>query len=308
MNLKRLSKMLLLCLFTIGSSFSLFAQEKTVKGTVTDTKNNTPFQGVIVRVKNGTQNAVTDDKGAFTIKVPSSEAVLSISHVGYGIYETKVGNNATFIVSLTEIDTNLDDVIVVGYGTKKRANVLGAVASIKAEDIEDLPVANLGSALVNRIPGLGINIASGKPGATTTLTIRNPYTFGGSATLGLTTDPLYVIDGLVLPKTDFDNLDATLIETISFLKDASAAVYGAAGAKGVVLVTTKRGKPGKAKINYSGTFGSATATVQPKTLSAYEHAKFLNDGYELNNVVATSRFSQADLDFLATNPYKTWYD
>lgn len=298
----------MLLLLFLGSFTTLFAQEKTIKGTITDKKTGKALSGVSVKVKNSTQATASNEDGSFVIKVPSTESVITFSYVGYAIYEVKAGTKATLSVELTEVDNNLDDVVVVGYGTKKRVNVLGAVATIKAEDIEDLPVANLGNALINRVPGLGVSIASGKPGATTTLTIRNPYLFNGSSSLGLTQDPLYVIDGLVLPKTDFDNLDATLIESISFLKDASAAVYGAAGAKGVVLVTTKKGKPGKAKINYSSTFGSTTASIKPKTLSAYEHAKMLNDGYELNNSVATSRFSQADLDYLATNPYKSWYD
>ncbi|HSC39170.1 MAG TPA: TonB-dependent receptor plug domain-containing protein, partial [Chitinophagaceae bacterium] len=125
---------------------------------------------------------------------------------------------------------------------------------------------------------------------------------------GLTQDPLYVIDGITVAKDQFDNLDASLVESITFLKDASAAVYGASGDKGVILVTTKRGKPGKAIISYSGYYGNTTATVKPKLLSAYDHAKMLNDGYDLNGTGNGSRFSQADLNFLQTNPYKSWYD
>jgi TonB-linked SusC/RagA family outer membrane protein len=298
----------LLLLLFLGSFITIFAQERKVSGTVSDKKTGIAIAGVSVKVKNSPQATVTDANGKFTIKVSSNESVISVSHTGYAVYETKVGANTNLSIALEESSNQLDEVVVVGYGTKKRANLLGAVAMIKAEDIEDLPVANLGSALVNRVPGLSVNIASGKPGATTTLTIRNPYTFNGSSTMGLTSDPLYVIDGLVLPKTDFDNLDATLIESISFLKDASAAIYGSAGAKGVVLVTTKKGKAGKAKINYSSTTGFSTSAEDVKTLSAYQHAKMLNDGYELNNAALTSRFSQADLDFLKTNPYQSWYD
>lgn len=308
MNSKRCIKMLLLCLFMIGGSLSLFAQEKTVRGNVLDKKTNKPLQGVVVRIKNGTQTTATDEKGNFVIKAPSAESVISLSHVGYTIYETKVGNNGSLSILLSEVASQLDDVVVVGYGTKKKANIVGSVATIKAEEIEDLPVANLGSALVNRVPGLSVNVASGKPGASTTLTIRNPTLFAASGRLGLTTDPLFVIDGLTMTKQDFDNLDASLVESISFLKDASAAVYGAAGAKGVVLVTTKKGKPGKAQISYSGYYGTSTASAQPKVLSAYDHAVMLNDGYNANNSSDVNKFSKADLDFLATNPYKSWYD
>jgi TonB-linked SusC/RagA family outer membrane protein len=307
MNLKHFSKLLLLCLL-IGSSLSLYAQEKTVRGTIIDKKTQAPLQGVTIKVKNGTQNAITDAKGVFSIKVPSAESVISVSFVGYGIYETKVGSNTSLSITLTELTNQLDDVVVVGYGSKKKSNILGAIASIKAEEIEDLSVANLGSALVNRVPGLSVNVASGKPGASTTLTIRNPTLFAASGRLGLTTDPLYIIDGLTMAKSDFDNLDASLVESISFLKDASAAVYGAAGAKGVVLVTTKKGKPGKAQISYSGYYGNSNATEAPKVLSAYDHAVMLNDGYIANNSADINKFSQADLDLLKSSAPKSWYD
>lgn len=306
MNLRRLPLLLLLMAIT-AIPVSVFAQEKTVTGKVTDPKTGQGLQGANIKVKNGTQGTTTDANGNFSIKVPSPQSVLTITYVGYAVFERKVGDGSVINVTLTELSGQLDDVVVVGYGTKKRVNVLGAVASIKAEDIEDLPVANLGTALVNRVPGLGVSVASGKPGATTTITIRNPTLFAASGRLGLTTDPLYVIDGLTMTKQDFDNLDASLVESISFLKDASAAVYGAAGAKGVVLVTTKKGKPGKAKISYSGYYGTSTASTEPKVLSAYDHAKMLNDGYVLNNTADNQRFSQADLDFLATNPYQSWY-
>lgn len=307
MNPKLRTRCLLVFLPLICLSLQLHAQDKIVTGKVVDGKSQ-PLAGATVRVKNGTQSALTNEQGVFTIKVPSSESVLTISHVGYLVYEKKVGEG-NLNITLTQNSAQLEDVVVsVGYGTKKRPNLLGAVSTIKAEDIQDFPTANLGTALVNRVPGVSVNVASGKPGATTTVTIRNPTLFAASGKLGLTSDPLFVIDGITVPKSEFDNLDASLVETITFLKDASAAVYGAAGDKGVVLVTTKRGKPGKARISYAGYYGNTTATVSPHVLNAYDHAKMLNDGYDLANTDNTSRFSQADLDFLKTKPYKSWYD
>jgi TonB-linked SusC/RagA family outer membrane protein len=302
---KLFKKALLLPLLLL-LSLIVFSQVKTVTGVVTDFRTGKPVEKATIRVKNGTQSTTTDADGRFTIQVPSSQAVLQISYVGYTAYEVKA-TNSSLNIPLTLVDNKMDEVVVVGYGTKKRVNVLGAVATIKAEEIEDLPVANMGTALIGRVPGIGVNVASGKPGATTTITIRNPTLFAASGRLGLTSNPLYVIDGLTVTKEDFDNLDASLVESISFLKDASAAIYGASGAKGVVLVTTKKGKPGKAKISYSGYYGTSTAASKPKVLSAYEHAQMLNDGFELNNSPLTSRFSQADLDFLKTNPYPNWY-
>ncbi len=309
MNYLRLPKLLLLLLFSGGSLFAV-AQEKSVSGKVIDEQTKLPLVGVTVKVKNSSTATSTNASGEFSIKIPSSESVITFSYVGYVIFETKAGTNNNLRITLFKQENKMDDVVVVGYGTKKRVNVLGSVATIKAEEIEDLPVANLGSALINRLPGVGVSFASGKPGSTTNINIRNATTFSGATGAGIavTSEPLYVIDGITVGKQDFDNLDASLVETISFLKDASAAIYGASGAKGVVLVTTKKGKPGKARISYSGYFGTSTSAVKPKVMSAYEHAQMLNDGYELNNSPLTSRFSQADLDFLKTNPYKSWYD
>lgn len=318
MNSKRLTKLLLFCLVMIGSTLSLLAQDKIVKGIVTDKKTSKPLSGVSIRVKNGTQTAVTDDKGAFSIKVPSSQSVISVSYVGYGIYETKVGTNTSLAIALEEVSGQLDDVIVVGYGSKKRVNIQGAVSTIKAAEIEDLPVANLQSALINRVPGVGVSYSSGKPGSTTNINIRNSITFAGASALqGVTTTPLIVIDGIISnpaqwsqsPNADWmENIDASQIEDITFLKDASAAIYGAAGAKGVVLITTKKGKIGKPKLSYSGYFGTSTEAVKGKTLSAYEHAKFLNDGYEATGAADNLRFSQSDLDSLKGISDDSWFD
>jgi TonB-linked SusC/RagA family outer membrane protein len=312
MNPKRLHVLLLL-LF-LGSFNSLFAQERTVKGIITEKKTGKPLGGASIKIKNTTQSTVSGTNGDFSIKVPSAESIISISHIGFVVYEAKVGTATTLSIVMTELDSQLDDVIVVGYGSKKRINVQGAVSTIKAAEIEDLPVANLGSALINRVPGVSVSYSSGKPGSTTDINIRNSQIFSGG---GLSTQPLYVIDGIIVnptiynqsPNPDFfENLDASQIEDITFLKDASAAIYGAAGAKGVVLITTKKGKIGKPRLTYSGYFGSSNEAVKSKTLSAYEHAKMLNDGYELNNTALTSRFSQADLDRLAAMPNRSWYD
>jgi TonB-linked SusC/RagA family outer membrane protein len=296
------------------------AQEKTITGKVLDEQTKLPLEGVSVRVKNSQIATVTNVNGEYSIKAPTSESVINFSYVGYSFYEVKAGNASVLAVSLTKMENRMDDVIVVGYGSRKRVNVQGAVSTIKAAEIEDISVANLPSALVNRVAGVGVNFSSGKPGSTTTLNLRNsgtaPAAFPGGAG-GVTSQPLIVIDGIISNPAQwsqsanadfFDNLDASQIEDITFLKDASAAIYGAAGAKGVVLITTKRGKIGKPKISYSGYFGTSTPTINPKTLTGYEHAKFLNDGFELQGLALTTRFSQADLDSLKGIEDKSWYD
>lgn len=314
MNSLRLPKLLLWVVCMLFSVLS-FAQERTVTGKVTDPTGK-PMEGVSVKVKNTTTGTTTNADGMFTIKVPSSESIISITSVGYLIYEAKAGTGTAFNVQMTQLDKTLDDVVVVGYGSKKRINVQGSVATIKGSEIEDIPVANLPSSLVNRLPGVGINFSSGKPGSTTTINIRNSITFPG-APQGVSNQPLIVIDGIIAnptqwsqaPNADWlENLDASQIEDITFLKDASAAIYGAAGAKGVVLITTKKGKAGKPKISYSGYYGVSTPTVKTNSLSAYEHARFLNDGYEMNAAPLTQRFSQADLDSLQRIPDESWFD
>lgn len=319
MNCLRLPTLLVL-LFLFCGSLPALAQERTISGKVIDQETKTPLVGVTVRVKNGQASTTTNESGNFTIKVPSSESVITFSYVGFAIFETKAGTSASLDISLDKMDNKMEDVVVVGYGTRKRVNVQGAVSTIKAAEIEDIPVANLPSALVNRVPGVGVSFSSGKPGSTTTLNLRNsttaPASFPGNAG-GITSQPLIVIDGIISNPAQwsqssnadfFENLDASQIEDITFLKDASAAIYGAAGAKGVVLITTKRGKAGKPKISYSGYFGVSTPTTDPKTLTAYEHAKFLNDGFELTGAAANQRFSQADLDSLKGIEDKSWFD
>ncbi len=316
----RLSKLLFFFSFLCCSFFAIAQGPKTVTGTVLDEQTKLPLEGVSVRVKNTQTAATTNAEGKYSIVVPSSESILNFSYVGYSFYETKVGSGSTVSLSLSKLDNKMDEVVVVGYGTKKRVNVQGAVSTIKGAEIEDISVANLPSALVNRVPGVSVSFASGKPGSTTTLNLRNstvaPATFPGNAG-GITSQPLIVIDGIISNPAQwaqsanadfFENLDASQIEDITFLKDASAAIYGAAGAKGVVLITTKRGKAGKPKISYSGYFGTSTPTINPKTMTAYEHAKFLNDGFELTGSAFNTRFSQADLDSLKGIEDKSWYD
>ena len=154
MNRQRFPK-LLLWLTCMLTSVIVFAQERTVTGKVTDQQTGLPMQGVNVTVKGTTTGATTNAVGEFTIRVPSADAILVFTNVGYIPYETKVGTTATFTVPMMIQEKSMEDVIVVGYGTKKRVNVQGSVATIKGSEIEDIPVANLPSSLVNRVPGGG---------------------------------------------------------------------------------------------------------------------------------------------------------
>ena len=196
MNCLRLSKSMVLLFLFISSSLMLLAQDQTVTGKVIDRETGRGIVGVTVKLKNSNTATQTDADGNFTLRVPSAESIITFSSVGYLDYEVKAGTGP-ISVTLTEFNSKMDEVVVVGYGTKKRVNVQGAVSTIKAQEIEDLPVANLQSALVNRVPGVNVSFSSGKPGSTTNITIRNPTTFPNGAPQGITSQPLIVIDGII---------------------------------------------------------------------------------------------------------------
>jgi TonB-linked SusC/RagA family outer membrane protein len=305
-SFRLLRPLLLMSLFCV--TYSAIAQV-TVTGKVTEQTSGKPLEGVTVRVKNSTQATTTNESGSFSIIAPSSESILSFTSVGFGVYEIKAGSGAALSVALNPTNSTMEDVVVIGYGAKKRANVLGSVGSLNPREIEDLPVANLSTALVNKVPGVSIGQTSGKPGATTNLRIRNPVTFGTTGSV----EPLYVIDGIAYTdpegKEFFNNLDATMVESISFLKDAAASIYGSRGANGVVLVTTKKGKPGKPRISYTGSYGISSAANIPKTLTAYEHAIALNNKYAARPVWRNAGllYTQQELDYLKNNN-NDWLD
>lgn len=295
---------LIIMLFT---SLNLFAQSKVITGKISDQQSGAPVAGATVALKNTKQTStLTNEQGYFTINVGEKDSVLMVSYVGFAKQEVKLGANTNINVLLVKQNISMDDVVVIGYGAKKRSEVLGAVSTIKASEIADIPSPNIAASLRNRIPGLGVSANSGRPGASITLNIRNARTNPS----GLTgTEPLYVIDGIIVNKEQFDALDPALVEDISILKDATAAIYGATGAKGVVLVTTKRGKIGKPTLTYNGYVGHTDAARKPNMLSAYEHALLLNETYDAKqNVSYSDYFSPEDLEYLKTNPVKSWYD
>ncbi len=269
-------------LVLLGFSLSIMAQAQsiTVMGTVVDS-NGDPLIGVTITEENSTNGAITDVEGNFSIKCTKG-ATLKFSYIGYkDVTETATGTKLKIV--LTEDSQALDEVVVVGYGTQKKGSVTGSVTSVDAKAIEEFPSANLSSALAGRLSGVYISQGTGKPGTSASFSVRAKGTPNNS-------DPLYVIDGVVRDKMAFDALDASEVANISVLKDgASAAVYGSRAANGVVLFTTKKGGNVKPTINYTGTVGIDVAAMIPETLTAYEHATYLNDraiqGY-INDTVA----------------------
>jgi TonB-linked SusC/RagA family outer membrane protein len=230
-------------------SLNSMAQTAVVKGTVIDTKTNEIIIGASVKEK-GTQNGtVTDVKGNFTLKV-SPAAVLLISYIGYTTKEVIAAELMT--IKLTETKGTLDEVVVVGYGTQKKANIAGAVEVVSSKTFESRAVTNIGLALQGESPSLVVTRSSPRPGNEgLNFVIRGQTSVNGSS-------PLIVIDGVpALNSYSFQNMNSDDIESISILKDGAASIYGSRASNGVILVTTKRGK-GKVKVDYSGNFRFTT--------------------------------------------------
>jgi len=260
--------------------FTLFAQQRTVSGVVLNQENGEPLAGVTVAIKGLDRNTTTNSNGQFSITVSGIESVLKFSYVGFTYQEFRVGTQPYFTVYMVPNNKDLNEVVVVGYGTQKKPNLTGAVESIKASEIEDLPTGNLGAALAGRMLGLSVSGGTARPGSGASLTIRNPMSLAKD---GGNLEPLYVIDGVIQigadgrnDNTTFNNLDPSEVESITILKDATAAIYGSRAANGVVLVTTKRGKAGAPRISYSGSYGINDETYRTKMMSAYQFGQYIN--------------------------------
>lgn len=277
-----------------------FAQaNKTVTGTVVDEKGEAII-GATVQVKGTKTGVVTDLDGNFKIDIPEGSK-LTISYIGF-LTQTVTGSGKRIV--MVEDRQSLDEVVVVGYGTQKMKNITGAVETISTKEIEELSVGSLGDALVGQFNGVSVISGGSRPGETPSLQIRQSdvaTSVTPDATRGGDADPspLYVIDGFISTQSQFNNLDVSEVESITVLKDASAAVYGARAAYGVVLVKTKMGQTGAPKISYSGQLGWTDALYTPKMLSSYDYARVYNTMRAANtstqdNVELRQQLFQAD--------------
>ncbi len=250
--------------------FSATIAQTTVTGTVAD-ESGTPLPGVSVVIEGTTTGVSTDFDGLYSIEVESTENVLVFSYIGFLAQKVPVGGNSTIDVTMKEDVQNLEEVVVVGYGTQKRATVSGAVASVKGEELTKSPTVNLTNSLSGRVPGLFVSQASAEPGRdNATIRIRGTNTYNN-------TGALIVVDGIPDRDGGLSRINPADIESISVLKDASAAIYGARAANGVILVTTKQGKIGKPKITISSMQGWAAPTVIPKMANAPQYAELRNE-------------------------------
>src|SRR5690606_3916291 len=240
----------------------IHAVQATVSGVVVD-DSGTPLAGVTVSEKNTNTSTLTDGEGAFRLLVSSGDAILVFSSVGYTPQEIAVGNRQSINVTLEISSNTLDELVVVGYGTQKRRLTTGAMVQVKGDDIQKLSTTNVVGALQSQSPGVQITQSSGMPGQGFKVNIRGIGTIHDA-------NPLYVIDNVI--GGDINALSPSDIESIDILKDAaSAAIYGARAANGVVFVTTKQGKAGKLTVNYDGFVGWQNAYKMPSLLTATEY-------------------------------------
>jgi TonB-dependent starch-binding outer membrane protein SusC len=289
---KRFLPILFLLLSQFIGLTALYAQI-AVSGTVLDGKRN-PLVGASVSIKGTPGGTSTDANGRFSISVPNSKSVLVISNVGFLNKEEVVGERTTFTVQLTESASDLEGVVVIGYGsTAKKRDATGATGSVSSKQIAERPAVTLFDAMQGQVSGVLITNDSGDPGAQGTIQIRGASTINAEGN-----GPLYVIDGVLSENGNYVN--PADIESIDILKDASsAAIYGARGANGVVLITTKKGKPGKPTINanYYHLFGKLAhklRTTSADELRKYRASRDNNSGY---NADSTNPYLNADNDY-----------
>jgi TonB-linked SusC/RagA family outer membrane protein len=275
-----------------------------VSGVVKDDKGQA-LSGVSVSVKGTDGGVSTDASGKFSISVPSTSSVIVFSYVGYQPQEMTVGNNTLFSLNLLPADNRLSDVVVIGYGTQKKISMTSAVSSLKGEEIANRPVNSLNQALQGQLSGLTILDQGGAPGnSNTVMRVRGITTLSSN-------QPLVIVDGIEQPLSD---LNASDVETISVLKDASStAIYGSRAANGVVLITTKRARAGKLAVNYNGFYGIQKAISHPVHMGLEDYMRLQNVAF--TNVGSAPKYTEQQIqDYVnSTDRYKnplpfSWYD
>jgi TonB-linked SusC/RagA family outer membrane protein len=285
-------------------------QEKTITGQVVD-QNGASLPGVAVVVKGTTVGVVTDIDGYYSLSVPANAQTLQFSFIGMKPMEVAIGNQAAINVTMTAEITDLDEVVVVGYGTQKRANVVGSVTTVNGAKLAAIPAMNVSNAISGYLPGSVVIQQTGEPGQMTPrVLVRGRTTLGGDAgTYASNTAPLIVIDGI--PGRSMDEIDPNDVESLSILKDASAAIYGAQAANGVILIKTKSGVEGKPRLSYQFYSGMMTPTVIPEVTDAAEYAEMLSE-YQVYQGKAR-RYTDKDIELFRSgvdpweHPNTDWY-
>ena len=280
------------CLMLAGGP--VWAQSgKTVTGRVLDDAGEAVIGAVVAVSGSNTQKTITDFDGNFKLQVPD-KGTLEVSYIGYKTRKLAIGAQQSYNVVLQTDVANLEEVVVVGYGTQKRVNLTGSVAAIEGKEMAKTKNQNIQNMLTGKVPGVRVIQKTSEPGE---------FDIRGMGS------PLIIVDGV--PRDNMVKLDANEIESISVLKDASASIYGVQAANGVVLITTKRGEEGKPKIEYNMYYGIQTPAEQLKTVGAYERAILLNEKYVRQTSQAGNpapRYDEAQLEAFRTGQSTNWYD
>lgn len=275
----------LVYLFSMLFLSQLWAQERSISGTVTSTEDDSALPGVNVILQGSTIGTTTDIEGHYRLNVPESGGTLLFSFIGLATEEVEIGSRSVIDVAMDPDLQQLQEVVVVGYGTQLKQNLTGNIAQISGEEIENIPVPSFESAIQGRAAGVFVKSSSGKLGQGIKMRIR------GASSVTASNQPLYVIDGIPLTTQSFSGNDAGTnpladinfndIASIDVLKDASAAaIYGARGSNGVVLITTKKGKAGKTNFNVNYFGGVSEPTRKREFLNAGEYVDLFLEAAE----------------------------
>ena len=280
-------------LFVLVSSQNVLAQNSLITGKVTDDIG--PLPGVNILIKETGNGTSTDDEGKFSINASIGQTIV-FSYVGFETVEVLLENDDPLDITLNISASTLDEVVMVGYGKEKRANLTGAISTIDEEAIQGKPVSNSYQALQGESPGLIIQNTTSRPGSVPQINIRGVGTINGNT-------PLIVVDGVI---GSLNNVNPNNIESISVLKDAaSASIYGSRAANGVILVTTKQGKPGQTRFQYQGNFGVQEPTNFPKFASSWEYATLRNEAL-INSGFQPAFTPEEILDYKENGPNVYW--
>ncbi|MDB5021940.1 MAG: TonB-dependent receptor plug, partial [Pedobacter sp.] len=303
-------KWLLLFLFVLLMQQAVAQESRVVTGTITDERGS-PIPGVNIKVKNSTQSAVSGANGSYSITVPEGRNILVLSYIGYKSREEAIIGRTVVNASLTPEPKSLNEVVVIGYGTQRRETVTGSIATVKAEDFNGGMITDPMALIAGKVAGLSITRPSGSdPNATADFSLRGPATVEGNS------QPLIVIDGV--PGGDLQTIAPADIASIDILKDGSAAaIYGSRATAGVIIVTTKKGTPGRTTVTYNGSFSTDRIAKRYEVLNAEQYRQLatergvLDDGGAstdwFNEVTRTPISNSHNLSFSGGSEKTTYY-
>ena len=306
----------MVCLLFLWNCLA-WAQQETVTGKVKDARDGLPLSGVTVRLKGNPAGVQTDIDGNFRIVVPSKQAVLLFSYVGYATEEVNVGTRNNIQVSLSTEEKKLQEVVVVAYGSQDKSKVTGSVAKVDGKELKDIPMTSVDQLLQGKVAGLQSVAPTGQPGGLQQIRIR------GIGSIYASSEPLYVVDGVPINSGDFSRTSTTSnalagvnpndIESVTVLKDASAAsLYGSRAANGVIIITTKKGRAGRTRIGFDAEYGWSNVAYlnnDAKPLSASEYTTLTQEGLVNAGLTAQQATDYLNNVLQANNGYNTnWLD